>query len=177
MAAKTEKQWESIDVMQLESSREKLGLTKNGMANALGVTNSTYHNWIKGKTIPSRKQQDAMLEQINALTSAGIQAPAPSKRAGHNGGDHDGEGEAEGEVEGEAEGEGEEEVHPAVRPAGTPRNSPGTSRTATPHSKSQNVPYDTAAVVRLTEAYIQAHPEKPEVEDIVNFVTRIREVV
>ncbi len=66
---KTTKQptWSVITFKKIEEWREKLGLSKSAMAEALSVTNSTYHNWRKGRTVPHANQQEEILTRIKAL--------------------------------------------------------------------------------------------------------------
>jgi DNA-binding transcriptional regulator YiaG len=65
---KTKKpKWGVISFKEIEEWREKLGLTKSGMALALEVTNSTYHNWRRGTTVPHASQQDDIFARVKVL--------------------------------------------------------------------------------------------------------------
>lgn len=65
---KTKKpKWSLVTFKQIEGWRTKLKLSKAGMAEALGVTNSTYHNWRRGTTIPHVNQQEGILQRLEAL--------------------------------------------------------------------------------------------------------------
>lgn len=61
--------WILVRFEQIESQRKALGLPKSGMARALGVTNSTYHNWQRGSTVPHPTQQQQLKDALNALSN------------------------------------------------------------------------------------------------------------
>jgi len=62
--------WSVLSFKELEDWRERLGLSKSVMAEAIGVTNSTYHNWKRGVTVPHASQQEDILQRIKALETA-----------------------------------------------------------------------------------------------------------
>ena len=68
--------WGVISFKKIEEWRVKLGLTKGAMAEALGVTNSTFHNWRRGTTVPHPAQQDEILQRIQVLEKNAGSAPA-----------------------------------------------------------------------------------------------------
>ena len=65
--------WGVVSFKKIEEWRTKLGLSKSGMAEALGVTNSTFHNWRRGTTVPHSNQQDDIALRLDALErNAGV---------------------------------------------------------------------------------------------------------
>jgi DNA-binding transcriptional regulator YiaG len=69
--------WTVVSYKKIEARRIELGYSKSAMAVALGVTNSTYHNWRRGTTVPHPNQQ----EQIRDLMAALTVGAAPKKAA------------------------------------------------------------------------------------------------
>lgn len=60
--------WEAVTFAEIERIRLELGLPKRGMASALGVTNSTYHNWNRGNAIPTANRQQQLVRDLSRLT-------------------------------------------------------------------------------------------------------------
>ena len=81
-ASKTKKpSWGVVTFKKIEEWRTKLGISKSGMAEALGVTNSTFHNWRRGTTVPHPNQQDDIATRLDALErNAGSPLPAPKTK-------------------------------------------------------------------------------------------------
>lgn len=71
MATKTKSKkkptWGAVTFKQIEARRNALGLSKAKMAEALGVTNSTFHNWQRGTTVPHANQQEVIAETLGTL--------------------------------------------------------------------------------------------------------------
>ncbi len=61
--------WTLTSYKQIEKAREQLGLSKSSMAEALEVTNSTYHNWRRGTTVPHPNQQEQIAARLRVLDS------------------------------------------------------------------------------------------------------------
>lgn len=81
---KKQPEWTAISFNKVEEWREKLGLSKSAMAEALGVTNSTYHNWQRGDSVPYESIQERIKERIEVLekhAKAGTTPPKPKKGA------------------------------------------------------------------------------------------------
>lgn len=62
--------WTLITFTKIEKARADLGLTKVRMAELLGVTNSTYHNWKKGTAVPHPGAQQEIVDAIIAAEEA-----------------------------------------------------------------------------------------------------------
>lgn len=75
-SSKKQPKWSVVTYKQIEARRSELGLPKSAMAKLLGVTNSTYHNWRRGTTVPHEAQQQAILEAMHKGPSR--VDPAPS---------------------------------------------------------------------------------------------------
>ena len=72
--------WTVVSYKKIEAKRAEFGFSKSAMAEILGVTNSTYHNWRRGTTVPHPNQQDAIkvaLDNLSAGASTRIAAKAP----------------------------------------------------------------------------------------------------
>jgi len=91
-SVKTKKpKWSTLTYTRIESRRKKLGLSKAAMAAALGVTNSTYHNWRRGTTVPHPNQQALLKVKMEAIGNE--KAPtAPTNDNGAHNGAHNGNG-------------------------------------------------------------------------------------
>lgn len=81
--------WTVVTFEELEAWRQRHGLPKKRVADRLGVTNSTYHNWARGIAVATPATQ----HKIHALINGGEVMPRAGAPA-HNGGaashDHDG---------------------------------------------------------------------------------------
>ena len=69
--------WSVINFKKIESVRNQLGFSKSAMAEAMGVTNSTYHNWRRGSTIPHLAQQEQIVATIARLQASEGSASPP----------------------------------------------------------------------------------------------------
>lgn len=72
--------WTVVSYKKIEAKRAEFGFSKSAMAEILGVTNSTYHNWRRGTTVPHPNQQDAIkvaIDNLSASASTRIAAKAP----------------------------------------------------------------------------------------------------
>ena len=82
---KTKKpKWTVVSYKKIEARRAELGLSKSAMAAALEVTNSTYHNWRRGTTVPHPNQQEEIAKKMAALTPKG-DAPVKKKAGASKG--------------------------------------------------------------------------------------------
>jgi len=80
-ASNTKKpKWSVVTYKQIEARRTELGYSKSAMAELLSVTNSTYHNWRRGTTVPHANQQETIKTVIANLPSVKV-AGKPVKRA------------------------------------------------------------------------------------------------
>lgn len=73
--------WTLVSYKQIEKARGQLGLSKSSMAEALEVTNSTYHNWRRGTTVPHHKQQEQIAARLRVLDSPGNGADLKSAKS------------------------------------------------------------------------------------------------
>lgn len=74
--------WGVVTFEQIEARRKELGLPKSAMANGLRITNSTYHNWARGTTVPHPIQQDQIKAALGTMTAESARtAPPKEKRA------------------------------------------------------------------------------------------------
>lgn len=62
--------WKATSYTKIEKVRSKLGITKTAIAEALGVSNGTYHNWKRGTTVPHLTQQEAIRDCLITLVAA-----------------------------------------------------------------------------------------------------------
>lgn len=74
-SSKKQPKWSVVTYKQIEARRADLGIPKSAMAKLLGVTNSTYHNWRRGTTVPHEAQQQAILAAMHNGPSTVDPAP------------------------------------------------------------------------------------------------------
>jgi DNA-binding transcriptional regulator YiaG len=60
--------WTLVTYKGIEKARVQLGFTKSAMAEALEVTNSTFHNWRRGTTVPHHNQQEQLADRLRMLS-------------------------------------------------------------------------------------------------------------
>jgi len=78
--------WSVIQFSDIERWREKADMPKVTLARALGVTNSTWHNWQNGKSVPSvgrqRKVRAFLTKNMALIKAEGQkeQVPATPRR-------------------------------------------------------------------------------------------------
>lgn len=78
--------WAITTFSALETWRERQRLSKRRVADLLGVTNSTYHNWARGRAVATPAAQQRILDLIRgdaapqppARTSGGLRPPVGS---------------------------------------------------------------------------------------------------
>lgn len=187
---KTKKpKWSLVTFAKIEKWRVKLGLSKSGMAEALGVTNSTFHNWRRGTTVPHPNQQEEIVQRIDALeknagSSEGTGA-VPSKgrkpkKAGRQGTKRTGtenasvSGDGTDGLNGSGEGgsgraslartngSATRPPHQGVVPPGTLLSHPKVLR---------------ADIADITVAFIQSQKKAVSAGSVVEFVRSLREVL
>lgn len=73
--------WKHTSFAEIEAWRTENRLPKYRTAELLGISNGTYHNWAKGRAVPSLSTQRKLKEMI--------QGPAPSGGGGGGGGEPD----------------------------------------------------------------------------------------
>jgi DNA-binding transcriptional regulator YiaG len=197
--AKTKKpKWSVITFKKIEQWRGKLGLSKSGMAEALEVTNSTYHNWRRGTTVPHPNQQDEILLRIQALEnnvgttngSAGSSSQntgtsSSAKGSGKNGGQTKGRGRSSGQNKGRSTGRGSSSSssRSTTNGASGGRFSRSAENGATEkgraslgtHPTQHKVPRDDIAAI--TVAFIQSQKKAVSAGSIYKFVEGLREVL
>jgi DNA-binding transcriptional regulator YiaG len=164
--------WSVITYKQIESRRAELGLSKSAMAEALGVTNSTYHNWRRGTTVPHPTQQEAIKSTMAKLKpgkAAGRpagkstrKAKGKSKATRHKGASRKGSGFRTG--------------------SGASRDvSGGTNPMTEPMIASHPLYPATGDPVRsighITGAWIEKQTKAPSAGSVFDFVRGLREVL
>ena len=73
--------WTTVTYKQIEKKRESLGFSKSAMSQILGVTNSTYHNWRRGTTVPHPNQQEQIKSIMGTLTASSKPKGKPKGKA------------------------------------------------------------------------------------------------
>lgn len=66
--------WKLVTPTAIEAARKQFKIGKVHMAQRLGVTNSTYHNWVRGTSVANAATQ----EKIKAILAEGV-GKAPEK--------------------------------------------------------------------------------------------------
>ncbi|MCO5169957.1 MAG: helix-turn-helix domain-containing protein [Planctomycetes bacterium] len=79
--------WSIVTFAQLEEWRQRQGLPKKRVADLLGVTNSTYHNWARGLAVATPSTQHKIHELING--GRVLLPRANGGPAAHNGSDEE----------------------------------------------------------------------------------------
>jgi transcriptional regulator with XRE-family HTH domain len=62
---KRTREWTKVTFEQLDAWREERKIPKKKMAEMLGVTNSTYHNWARGIAVATPNTQERILGVLN----------------------------------------------------------------------------------------------------------------
>jgi transcriptional regulator with XRE-family HTH domain len=78
--------WGIVTYQELEAWRVKQGLPKKRLAEQLGVTNSTYHNWARGIAVATTKAQQRIKELITTGKISGSAAPTAAASSSEGGG-------------------------------------------------------------------------------------------
>lgn len=157
--------WTILTYVRIERKRSALGLSKASMAGALGVTNSTYHNWRRGTTVPHPNQQEVLKARMDALKpdSEPPKRTAPT-RAGRNGSG----------------------LHNRIRThllPGTPdpkaRGTSGGAQctTTTDSSVSLISVASVPGIAAITVAFIESQKKAPSAGSVVSFVGELRTVL
>lgn len=174
---KTKKpKWTVITYKKIEQWRTKLGLSKAGMAEALEITNSTYHNWRRGTTVPHATQQEELLVRITALetnASAGGEADSTENKGSSKGKGGRQSGGRSGSTGGGKKGHGGSTGHRSS----APRSGRAHQGVAPPVSllASENVPRDDVAAI--TVAFIQSQKKAVTPDSVISFVAALRGVM
>ena len=168
--------WSVVTYKKIEARRLELGYSKAGMALALGVTNSTYHNWRRGTTVPHPTQQ----EQIKTVL-AGLTPGAPKTRAA--------------KPKRASKATTKRNASPAKKARGTKKGSrsPGTARkragdvtggshmnTATTQSSHPMYPASVPTVpgiATITSSWINAHNKAPSAGSVYKFMEGLKGVL
>jgi transcriptional regulator with XRE-family HTH domain len=67
-------EWSIVTYPELEAWREKQGIPKKRLAHLLGVTNSTWHNWARGKAVATYATQRRIRGVIDGQDPGLLQA-------------------------------------------------------------------------------------------------------
>ena len=62
--------WVRVTFEELDAWRERRKIPKNRMAEKLGVTNSTYHNWARGIAVATPNTQERIRGIIDGVSGA-----------------------------------------------------------------------------------------------------------
>lgn len=166
--------WAAVTFSQIERRRKELGYSKSAMATALGVTNSTFHNWQRGTTVPHQAQQDEIKSVLDKLVPGGA-SPAPKKPGRKSGAST-------------SSGTGTRRKH-SERSAGAGENvaggsnAPATGFSMThPHFPPSlaSVPgRDTGSIATITSAYITSQSIKGPVskDEVLDFISGLQEAL
>jgi len=162
--------WTLVTFKQIEQWRVKLGLSKSGMAEALGVTNSTFHNWQRGTTVPHPNQQTELLTRLNALESNASGGSTSSGGTGKSASKGKGTGRRGGSTTGRGgSGKGGR---------GSSSNRSSHLGVATPGTQSSPSDVPREDIAAITVAYIQSQGKKAIGADaVIGFVQQLREVL
>lgn len=190
-SGKTKKpKWSVVTFKQIEQWRQKIGLPKSGMAEALGVTNSTYHNWQRGTTVPHPNQQHEIHARLQALETGAIPGEVTGSEPTPTAPGHSIKGAASarnGAVS--KRGRGALAAASASRrtPSGDRRESDGGSEwtTTQPTASAQTTPASLLSVAKvlrtdgalaaITVAWIESHKTAPSAGSVMKFITQLRE--
>jgi len=177
--AKTKKpKWDMVTFKQIEGWREKLGLSKSAMAEALQTTNSTYHNWQRGTTVPHPNQQEKILIRLQALetnASKGGDAPEqgtgpiPSKKGGKGS-----RGRQSGGRSGSSGGSGN--AGPTGQSGRGSSKAPQVGK-RTPASPTASPKVSRSDIAAITVAFIQAQKKAVSADTIFQFVEQLQDVL
>jgi DNA-binding transcriptional regulator YiaG len=69
---KTKRRWKDVTFERFDAWRDSRKIPKNKMAEMLGVTNSTYHNWARGIAVATPNTQQRILRVITAPDPNGL---------------------------------------------------------------------------------------------------------
>jgi DNA-binding transcriptional regulator YiaG len=160
--------WTVVTFKQIEEWRERLGLSKSAMAEALSVTNSTYHNWRRGTTVPHANQQHEILSRLQVLED---------KPDGHATGAHTFK-------RGSISGRGRGPLHAGRRTSSETGGESNVGAVDAPAQAAASMPRATAptvlavshseAIGRISAAYIASQNEPVSEETILQFVTKLK---
>jgi DNA-binding transcriptional regulator YiaG len=172
MATKTRKKsqttkkpkWTVVTYKQIEARRIELGLSKSAMAEALGVTNSTYHNWRRKTTVPHPSQQEsikATMAKLKPGSRATTKTRATTKKRS-------------------ASSKG---TPGSLRTgSGTPRHVGMSTATKASgftgeHPLYPSDPDSVRSIAQITAAYISAQQKAPSAGSVFKFVRGLRDVL
>jgi len=150
--------WSVITFEQIEEWRGNLGLSKSAMAEALQVTNSTYHNWRRGTTVPHPNQQNDILARLQALRS-----PETNEVDGHS----------TAVVGTGAFRRSANRGRGPLRPSPEPTNVSAQPHVGTPTGPQHVLPH-ADAIGRITAAFIASQTEPVSAGSVVAFIEQVR---
>jgi transcriptional regulator with XRE-family HTH domain len=176
MATATKKpRWGVVNFKQIEAKRKELGLPKSAMAENLGITNSTYHNWARGTTVPHPAQQDQIKAALDGMKGGASDGKA--KRQGRKAASTPKRGTRAPKAHPERTEEPRENVAggsipmpSGFTPTGQPFSSPS----------GQSVPgIDTNSIATITAAYITSQSSKGPVtqQAVFDFISGLQKTL
>lgn len=166
--------WSVTSYKKIEARRTELGYSKSAMAKALGVTNSTYHNWRRGTTIPHPTQQEAiaaLLVTLAPMTRGSNKTKAPQTPSKGS----KGRPRVKGTTRRSAS-EGSKAPRTDVRATGDVGMKPTSQRrdSAQTHPLYPAAPETVRGIAQITAAYISAQKSAPSAGSVYKFVRGLR---
>lgn len=165
--------WSVITFKQIESRRQQLGFSKSGIAKALGVTNSTYHNWQRGTTVPHPTQQESIKSILAGLTPGSTPtAPAggtgrakrgPKASASGAGGRKGGRSSLRTDARVARNVDGGSPSMPAINAEG--------------HPLYPTTPDSVRGIAQITSAWITSQNKAPSAGSVFEFVDGLKDVL
>jgi DNA-binding XRE family transcriptional regulator len=172
---KTKKpKWSTLTYTRIESRRKKLGISKAAMAAALGVTNSTYHNWRRGTTVPHPNQQALLKTKMEAIGDEKAPA-APTVDNGARNGARNGNGRR---FTGRGVAFAQDRQTPGVGEADARDTHGGSQCSAHLIHRESPIPLVSVSsvpgIAAITVAFIESQKKPPSAGSVVSFVGDLR---
>jgi len=166
---KKKPKWTVISFKEIEAWRIKLGLSKAHMAEALNVTNSTFHNWRRGTTVPREEQQEDILKRIRALeTGSGKPTTTTASKKGLK---KNKKSASKKSTSKKGKARGHRTTGPSTGSAHK------AERTSASLLSQADVLRADPSIGLITAAYIQTREEAPSAGSIIEFVRELQDVL
>lgn len=164
--------WGVVNLKQIEARRKELGLSKTAMANNLGITNSTYHNWARGTTIPHPAQQDQIKAALDSMTGASNGTGTTRRKPGPKPGS-----KRQPKAVPERTAATRENVAGGSIPM--PSGFTPTGHPFYPSTNGPSVPGDTTSIATITAAFITSQSAKGPVEQqmVFDFISGLQKAL
>lgn len=182
-ASSKKPKWEVISYKQIEARRVELGYSKSALAEALGVTNSTFHNWRRGTTVPHPTQQEQIKETLDSLKPV----DKTSKSTASTNGTKASTGRSKSSTKGRKTTKSKRASAKGGRraPGGSHRAAGNVGRggSTMPSINSTNHPLypavhpDTPGIAAITSAWISSQKKAPSAGSVVSFMRDVKGVL